>query len=65
MGALYNPLGPIHLESNTQVFGNVTGDTIQMDSFAQVHKDRALQSVVLAPDPDGGQGVRRTSWSSW
>ena len=65
VGALYNPLGPIHLESNTQVFGNVTGDTVQMDSFAQVHKDRALQSVVLAPDPDGGQGVRRTSWSSW
>ncbi len=65
VGALYNPLGPIHLESNTQVFGNVTGDTIQMDSFAQVHKDRALQNVVLAPDPDGGQGVRRTSWSSW
>ncbi len=65
VGAVYNPLGPVRLESNTQVFGNVTADTIQMDSFAQVHKDRALQSLVLVPDAEGGGGVRRTSWSSW
>ncbi len=65
VGALYNPRGEVILESNSQVFGTVVGDTVLMHSFAQIHKDRSLRGVTLAADPEGGSGLRMTAWSSW
>lgn len=63
VGAIYNPKGNVTLESNTQVFGSVTGDTVRMRSFAQSHLDKSLLLLDLAPDPGGG--MKLSSWASW
>jgi len=55
-GCIYAPNAAITLNSNTDILGAMIGDTIELDSNAEVHYDESLAQV------GGTGGLRVTRW---
>lgn len=55
-GCIYAPNAAITLNSNTDIFGSMIGDTVQMDSNSEVHFDESLANA------GGSGGMRLNRW---